>query len=151
MMTRKLSTTEAARLASVRLELDDLKRLAVALAEAAAEEVIRNRAFAERVLALYAEVPTAARRVKVSSAFDVELVPIKNIEGREINPAAPLDPYFLLDAYGPQQLEQALNLFPVAKLKEAAVMVESRNAGTKPKNRGMKAALISYIVEQLTH
>lgn len=34
-------------------------------------------------------------------AFNIDLVPIRRIEGREIDPAAPLDPYFLLDLYGP--------------------------------------------------
>lgn len=151
LMKRKLSTNKAAKLAGAALDLKDLKRLAAALAEAAAEEVVRNRAFADRVRALYAEVPASTRKPPGVTAFDIDLVPIRRIEGREIDPAAPLDPYFLLDLYGPAQLEKALGLFPLAKLKEASATVERRHPGTKPTNRGSKAALIAYIVDRLTN
>lgn len=45
---RKLSAAEAAKHASVVLGLDDLKRLGIALAEAAAAEASSNHAFAEK-------------------------------------------------------------------------------------------------------
>jgi len=149
LMKRKLSTNEAAKLASAVLDLDDLKRLAIALAEAAAEEVVRSRAFADRVRALYGEVPTSTGKSTGASALQIDLVPIRRIEGRDIDPAAPLDPYFLLDLYGPGQLERALGLFPVAKLKEASAKVERQHPGTKPTNRASKAALIIYIMDKL--
>jgi hypothetical protein len=149
LVKRKLSTNEATKLASAALDLDDLKRLAVALTEAAAEEVVRNRTFANRVRTLYAEIPTSTRKVIGATALDSDLVPIRRIEGRAFDPAAPLDPYFLLDLYGPHQLEKALNLFPTVKLKEASAKVEQQHLGTKPENRGSKAALVAYIVGKL--
>lgn len=145
-LQRKLSTSEAAKLASSILELDDLRRLTIALAEAAAQELVGNRPFAARVRALYDEVPATPSRASAPDPFATQLVPIKMVPGRDINPAAPLDPYFLLEVYGASQLETALNLFPVAKLKEGAAMVERHHPGTKPTNRGRKAALVEYIV-----
>lgn len=144
---RKLSTHEAAKLASSVLDLADLKRLAAALAEAAAEEAIHNRAFAERVRALYAEVPGSGKAHPLQEA---PLVPIRQGDWRPYDPGEALDPYFLLDLYGDHQLAQALNRYTLVKLKEASAAVEARNPGTKPANRGQKAAIIAYIVEKLT-
>lgn len=149
---RKLSTNEAAKLAGSALDLHDLKRLSIALAEAAAEEVIRSRTFAERVRALYESVPATvdSRGNSSPSALTLDLVPIKPLDGRWVDPSTPLDPYFVLDTFGPHQLERALAIFPLTKLKEASAAVEARNPGTKPTNRGQKAAIIAYIVEELT-
>lgn len=144
---RKLSTNEAAKFASSALDLSDLKRLAAALAEAAAEEVIRNRTFAERVRTLYSEIPEG--RAAKMAQDEEPLVPIRQGEWKPINPGAPLDPYFLLNLYGSHQLERALSRYTLVKLKEASAAVEARNPGTKPANRGQKAAIIAYIVEKL--
>lgn len=144
-LKRKLSTTDAAKLARGALGLDDLRRLTIALTEVAAEEVIHNRAFATRVREVYEQVPAEARSGR-SDPFAVRLVPIKVVEGRDINPAAPLDPHFLLEVYGSHQFRDALSIFPVAKLKEAAKHIAVRHRGTKPTNWGQKTPLIDYIV-----
>ena len=73
------------------------------------------------------------------------LTPVRHMEGREINLAAPLDPYFLLEVYGAGQLRQAMELFPLAKLKEGLPAVMERYPGTKPTSNASKAAVIDYL------
>lgn len=150
-VTKRTSTvTEIAERASKQLGLPDVKRVGIALAEIAAQEAERNRAFAERIRTLYDGLAPARERKKMLTAFDVKLVPIKHVQGRELNPADPLDPYFLFEVYGPAQLPTALSMFPVAKLKEGIAIVERRHPGTKPTNRGQKQALIDYMVLWIT-
>ena len=149
-LNRKLSTLEAARLASPAINVEDLHRLAIALAEVAAEEAIRSRPFADRVRLLYEQIPATRKRQDAPSPFGLGLIPIKQIDGRWIDPSLPLDPYFLFEVYGPLQLTKALSIFPLYKLKEASAKVEERNPGTKPKHRGQKAAIINYIAGALT-
>src|SRR5690242_5432691 len=83
-------TSEAARLTAEFLGLEDVKRVAAALAEAAAEGVRRNPSFTAHVRSLYEEMaprpasrkaPAGAKSKKV--APDVTLVPIKYIPGHE--------------------------------------------------------------------
>ena len=142
---RKLSTTEAAKLARGALGLNDLHRLAIALAEVAAEETLHSRVFADRVRLVYEQVPTPSHSSR-PDPFAARLVPIKIVEGRDINPAAPLDADFLLEVYGGHQFPDALGLYPVAKLKEAAKRIADRKPGTKPAHWGQKTPLIEYIV-----
>jgi hypothetical protein len=61
-----------------------------------------------------------------------------------------LDPYELLRVYGKGQLRAALSRYSLAKLKEAAALVEQRNAGTRPKSRSRKDEVIDYIVGMLS-
>lgn len=138
--------TEIAARIGKQLGLSDVKRVSLALSQVAAQEAERNHAFAERIRTAYAALPPTRQRPKMLTAFDVKLTPIKHIQGRELNPADPLDPYFLFDVYGAAQLPTALSIFPVAKLKEGAASVERRNPGTKPTNRGQRQPLIDYIV-----
>jgi hypothetical protein len=46
-------------------------------------------------------------------------------------------------------LRAALNGYSLAKLKEALAVVEQRNPGTKPRNRGRIDDVIDYIVERV--
>jgi hypothetical protein len=144
----KPSPTEAAKIVADALGLDDAKRVGIALASVAAEEVRHNPAFAARVRSLYATLaPTpSTKRGTTAKALVTDLVPIKHVHGFQLNPAAPVDPFLVYEAYGAQQLPKALDLFPLAKLKESAALVEARNPGTKPVNRSSKAAVIDYIV-----
>lgn len=151
-MKRKLSATEAAKQAAFSLGLDDVKRVGIALAAAAADEVSSNARFAEKVRLLYSVAPASAATTRSTRSTEtVELVPLKPVPPgtRIINPAAPLDPYFIYDVYGVEQLPRALALFPLEKLKEATAKVEQRNPGTKPKSRGSKAGHIDYIVAHI--
>ncbi|HEY1388702.1 MAG TPA: hypothetical protein VGF38_09165 [Ktedonobacterales bacterium] len=145
----KLTVAAAAKRTAVTLNLEDDKRLAIALAEAAAEEVSRNSRFEALVRAIYGALTPAPKSPTKSaqpSAFDAQLVPIKEVEGRPINPAAPLDPYYLLEVYGPSQLPTALGLFPLKKLQEGVELVQERYPNTRPAGK-TKAAVIGYIVE----
>ena len=134
---RKISTAEAVRRACYILGLEDTKRVGIALAAAGAEELHRNRAFAEQVRDIYTHLAPAPPKQVASR---VHLTPIKQMDGYAFNTAAPLDPYFLLEYFGPTQLPDALGLYPVFKLKEGADAVQARNPGTRPANRGQKGS-----------
>lgn len=134
------------------LGLTDLKVLSTALAEAATKEAKRNPDFVSLVRETYHELESlkrprnpAARQRKPPPV----LVPIGRVEGTRIDVHASLDPYFLLQVYGPAQLRDALGEYTVESLKEGAAVVEKRFPGTKPKNRGQRKPLIDYIVGHL--
>lgn len=150
------TATTAARSLAFLFNVEDASRVSLAVLLAAADELEQNPRFAARVRTLYEQLPAKAPRGTGASGkgdaakiLASTLQPIRYVEDREINPAAPLDPYFLLDVYGAHQLRQALDLFPLAKLKEGAEAVMERNPGTKPKNKGSKPAVIDYIVQRL--
>lgn len=153
---RKLSATEAAKQAAYVLGLEDHKLVGIALAEVGAERVAADREFAQKVRALYtilqatAEQPKTTAPARGRTSTQVELIPRKIIEGQSFDPAAPLDPYFLVEVFGVEQLQAALEREPAFRLKEAAVLVEQRNPGTKPTNRGQKKALIAYMLQHVT-
>ncbi|HEX2347693.1 MAG TPA: hypothetical protein VHI51_04575 [Ktedonobacterales bacterium] len=150
------TTTTLARALASALGLPDASRVGVAALLVAAEEVGRNSSFAARVRSAYDLLPAGkptrgSSRGKAAAAtiLSSTLTPVRYVEGREINLAAPLDPYFLLEVYGADQLRQALDLFPLAKLKEGAEAVMARSPGAKPRSRSSKAAVVDFIVEQL--
>lgn len=147
-------TAEATREVAETLGLQDLKRVAAALSEAAAEGVRKNTAFAAHVRKLYEEMApkpaatsTRKRSQAKTSAPDIELIPIKQVEGI-LNPAAPPDPYFLVDLYGPHQLRLALTRYTPARIREAVAPVKSRSGGARPSGTS-RQALIDYIVEHV--
>ncbi len=131
--------------------LDDLKLLSTAVAELAAEEAARNPAYVSRLQAVYQELVSlhSTRPIRAQEASGVKLVPIGNVAHQAIDPHAPLDPYYLYDLYGPEQLRAALSRYTLARLKEGLPAVEQRNAGTKPASRARKDAIIDYIVEHV--
>jgi len=147
-------STRAAEQASELLRLDDLKRVGAALAEAALEGVRRNPAFAAHVRALYDDMaprpaaPKPRPTPRKKAAADIELIPVKSMEGYAFDPAAPPDPYFLLEFYGARQLPLALQRYKAPQLQEAVKQVRARNPGTRPKGTGVQSA-IDYIVERL--
>lgn len=145
----KYSLAQAAKDAATELDLQDLNRLRIALASAAAEQVGHNPVFAARVRMIYNTLAAATTRAKPTTAraLAAALMPIKRVEGVVIDPVAPVDPALLLEIYGPHQLPTALDLFSLAQLKEAAARIAERHPGTKPRNRTSKAAVIEYIVE----
>ncbi|MGZ3679042.1 MAG: hypothetical protein ACXWQR_10785 [Ktedonobacterales bacterium] len=154
---RKLSATSAAQQAAFLLDLPDVKRLGIALAEAAADELAANESFARKVRTLYDAVDasegkeSASRSTTKYAAPIKQLIPVKPLEpgSVEITAAKPLDPYWLNDVFGSHQLRLALDGYPVSKLKEGAAMVEQRT-GVKPSSKTKKTALIDYIVEHVT-
>lgn len=151
-----VATTTLARVLATALGLPDAGRVEAAALLVAAEEVEQSSHFAARVRAAYDLLPESKATRKATSGEDAvakilssTLTPVRYVEGREINLAAPLDPYFLLEMYGANQLRQALDLFPLAKLKEGAEAVMVRSPGSKPRSRSSKAAVVDFIVEQL--
>src|SRR5258708_2731521 len=130
--------------------LTDLKRLAAALAEVAADEVQRNPGFALRLRGLYEDLApprkiATGRAAKTAKAPSKALKPIKRIEGFDIDPSAPLDPYLQLEIYGAVQLEEALRRHTKANLLEAVEIVQDRHPGTAPRGTS-KDALLAYLV-----
>jgi len=149
----KTSNANPTKRASELLALDDTKQLAIAIAEAAVEEIRTNRVFAERVRTFYQQIATAPVRQKApkNEKKEVKVVPIKKIEGREINPAAPLDPYFLLEAYGSAQLPVVLDRFSRQKLLEAVDIIAARTPGEKLKNssKATRENVIQFILDHV--
>lgn len=155
-VVKPTTLTEAAKQVGERLGLTNSKRLGAALAAALVEEIAHNSSFVERVRAAYAasetiKAPAAKKdsKARMPKTSLVDLVPIKHVEGFEFNPAAPMDPYLLHEAFGTRQLRIILEALPTAKLKESAAKVERRNPGTKPTNRSQKDALIAYIIQHV--
>jgi hypothetical protein len=133
------------------LGLSDTKILSTALAEVAAEEARHNPDFAQRIRETYAELEqlntSRATRSRKPATLHSELIPLRSIEGLRFDPHAPVDPYMLQTIYGDAQLRRALEGYSLARLKEAAALVEERNPGTKPTSRARKDTIIDYIVE----
>jgi hypothetical protein len=139
----------AAQQAAEILGADDLKRVGVALAEAALEGMRRNPSFAAHVRQLYESMaPRRAITEPKRSKSRVELVPIRQLDV-EINPAAPPDPYLLLELYGPEQLPRALEPYSAPRLRETVKHLQTRHPGTKPQGT-TKQAVIDYIVYHAT-
>ena len=149
----KPSTAAAAKRASAVLELRDTSRLSIALAEAAADELTRNGAFARHVREIYDCLPEKAPRVPREDplrALKINLIPLRPDANYQVNPSGPLDPYDLLEHFGAHQLTDALELFSLQRLQAAAKKVQAKHPGAKPKDGRQKPSVIAYIVEQLT-
>lgn len=145
-------SAEATRVLREVLGLEDLKLLAAALAEVAADEAAHNHQFAQRIRETYHQIeemkrptPKPVRRNEPLA----KLVPIVPPGEIRIDPHAPLDPYILIRLYGGHQLRAALDGYTLASLKEASATTQERNPGTKPTNKGRKDAIIDYIVEHV--
>lgn len=152
-LTLSQRVAEAQRCAAEALHSDDTKRATAALLETALEEMRRNPGFALRVHGRFDELAPArqprARQAKTIKKPYKELIPIKQIEGQTFDVSAALDPYFLLDLYGADQLTEALDQHPTSNVREAVEMVQERHPGTKPQGRS-KSALIAYVVRYVT-
>lgn len=145
------SATAATKQIAQTLGLSDQKRLATAIAIAAAEEIEYNTVFIHRIRAAYDRSPATVRQTRTTKALQLDLKPIKRVEGFELNPAAPVNPYLVYEAFGVHQLRDALDIFSVPKLQAAARMVMERNPGTKPQNMRSKPALLDYIASYVAN
>jgi hypothetical protein len=149
--TRRMQ--EALKRARDQLGVEDMKILTAALVEAAADTLHRDALLTARVRLAYKEMasrPAAKRQTSKLVPWDVELTPVKRIEGYVANPALPPDPYFLYEAYGKTQLPIALGRYKLSDLLLAMEMVQGRNPGTKPKNKAKRDLVIDYIVQHIT-
>lgn len=153
-----ITTASVSRSLASLLGVDDTNRATLAVLVAASEEIEQNSRFAARIRAMYdvlpasksTRSPAASKQSDIDKILSSTLKPIRHVESVEINLAAALDPYFLLEVYGPDQLREALDLFPLTRLKEGLPAVMERNPGTKPKNKSSKAAIVDYIVQHVT-
>ncbi len=128
------------------LGFEDSKRLSAALTIAATDRLLNDPSLKEYIRTLYEELaPKRVAATKPPKSTDVELKPVKSMEGRFRDPSAPVDPYFLLELYGPDQLKLALSRYTAPRLREGVKAVQARHPGTKPEGAG-KQALIDYIV-----
>jgi hypothetical protein len=131
----------------------DAKLLDTALAEIVVEESARNPQLAARIRARYDELVSlrgAPRGGTVARTREElpPLVPIRtDLPYRRSNPGAPPDPKWLIQAYGHHQLARALQDYSLDMLKMTADKVQAEHPGTRPANRGRKAAVIDYIVQ----
>jgi hypothetical protein len=151
--TVRQRAVEATKALREQLGLDNIDLLSTAVAEVAVQEVASNPAFRERISTVYRDLlalhETRPLRTVIRPSTRPQLVPIGTIEGYEMDPAATLDPLFLLKLYGASQLRAALSEYSLAKLKEAATEIQTRNPGTKPTSKARKEAIIDYIVEKV--
>lgn len=131
----------------------ELKYLALALMQVAADEAARNADFATRIRTLYLSLlpqnAAASRRTAGARSWEVKLTPIGDMDESLIDPYGPPNPFGLQQLYGDEQLALALERYSPARLRGAVPIVQERYPGTKPKGTS-KAAIIEYIVKTLT-
>lgn len=145
-------SAEALQRASEILGIEDTKRLGAALTIAAVDRLQEDASLIEYIRLVYEDlapkrvVATKGQKVqKKATEPEIELKPVKSMEGRLYDPSAPIDPYFLLELYGPDQLALALSRYTAPRLREGVKAVQARHPGTRPGGTG-KLALIDYIV-----
>jgi hypothetical protein len=73
--------------------------------------------------------------------------PIKGPALDRFNPYGKFDPYFLVDAYGRDQLRAVLVRGTQRDLRDAVAFVKERHPGTKPTSASRKDDMIDYIME----
>src|SRR5258708_9485166 len=113
-------STRASEEAAAILGFGDVKLAGAVVLESALEELRQNRAFAQRIREAYqlAAKPkkTPARKTAARPAKPkVELKPLRTDETHQINIAAALDPYYLYEVFGAEQLPLALRQFTAKK------------------------------------
>lgn len=119
-----------------------------ALTETAIEEMARNPTFALRVRNRFEELaPQKPAKVsKTTKSPKPKLVPIKELPSFELDATRRLDPWFILEYFGENQLEVALRTQTIGNLREAITVVEERFPGTTPKGKLTKDTAIAHIL-----
>lgn len=143
------------------LQPKDLTLLTIALAEAGTEEARTNGHFANRVRTTFDSLKAhnakpvngASKAVSNKKAGNSQtdvfasLTPIGPVDLSRLRPHGAIDPYALYTGYGEAQAKRVLNSLTRDDLKQTAAIVEQRNPGTKPTNRGQIASLLAYITK----
>lgn len=136
----------------------DLKALAAAINGIALEAIRSDGSFASQVRSRYAELTArskpkkaAAPRQSQPKSAPPELVVRHQVPMRSGSVGAAPDPYYLLAMYEADQLPLALERYGASELKLAAELVQQKNPGTKPTNKGNRKALIDYIVHYVVN
>lgn len=138
----------AAARAIQRLGFTDEKRMLAALSEVAVDELEGNASFASRVRIRYEELAPQKppKTPKPPKSEKVRLVPIKVLPNLDLDATRRVDPWFILEYFGPTQLEPALRMQTIGNLREAVSVVEERYPGTAPKGKLTKESAIMYIL-----
>lgn len=132
----------------------DLKYLTIALAETAASEAQQNLDFAQAISRRYQSLrpekpPKTSGDNKRKSKNEPVLEPVGTVDPALLDPYAPPNPWALQILYGDHQLQQALERYSLAKLKEALALVQERYPGGKPTSMSKKG-ISTYIANLLT-
>jgi hypothetical protein len=148
-------SAEAVARAAQRLEVDDAKRLAAALAEVAAEELDVNPAFAGRLRMRYEAlrqppakrkgIPHGGAKKTVGSAGPRPTVAGGRSLGGQVDIVSPLDPHALVPLYG-SALSQHLEQYSVRGLSEMAHTLAVEVGERAPAQKHGKPALIAFIL-----
>ena len=153
------------------LKPSELKYIALALTEVAAQEVAHNPEFAQKIKDILADVfPKKEKRVprssqttnavkkteaatspqqkptRKNSPLD-KLVPLKPIDMRIINPYRSPDPFLLYDVFGREQLLIALNEFTLQTLREMVASVEEQYPLDPKPNKSKKESMIHFMLD----
>lgn len=157
-------TTEILQQLVETLDCQDPKKLNLAILEVAAE-LAKSEDFSHRVLQYYRslEQPSTNRaNAKAANTKDSNsaqqktdnnrriyakpLIPIRKVDNHYIDPNALPDPHFLLQLYGAEQIEQALDEYDLPVLKKTVAQVKKLHPKTKPKTATQRYDLIDYLV-----
>lgn len=133
-----------------RFGFTDEKRMLAAMAESALDEMNRNPSFAVRVRNRYEELAPQKKGTSTKGTGrppKPKLVPIKEFPGFQLDATRRLDPWFIIEYYGVNQLETALRLQTLSNLRKAFTVVEQRYPGTAPSGKASKEEAIAYILE----
>ena len=138
-----------------RLGLGDQKLLAVALMEAAADEVVSSPRFSEQIRARYLALTvkpsqggTTTRQpatTRGTSAAVRPKVATSRTRGEHVDIVSPLDPRTLVPLYG-SGLPVHLTEYSVKELSQMARLLAPKVGEKAPPQKDGKATLVSYIV-----
>jgi hypothetical protein len=156
--SRKRTATDMFRDIGTSMELEDEKLVAIAIAEAALQEIENNRLFASRVRTLYeAYASTKRPRPKKAESNEKngetekpELVPLRTLQGDYyLDAAGPPDIASLVYVFGIPQLALALDGYSKERLLMAVEQIEKRhNIMMKGKSKATIVKLIAFLVAE---
>jgi hypothetical protein len=132
--------------------LDDAKRLATALMEVAAEEVVASPAFAERVRARYALLGEKPMKVTVGGSR-AGVTPKPHVApgrttGHQIDVTLPLDPRDLIPLYG-EALPDRLAAYSNRALWQMAKVLAPEVGEKAPTLKSGHATLLEFVLHHV--
>lgn len=138
-----------------RLGLQDQKFLAVALMEAAADEVVNSPRFAEQIRARYIALTVKPSRERIATRQPASMrgtagavkpkVATSRTPGEHVDIVSPLDPRTLVPLYG-AGLPAHLREYSIKELSQMARLLAPKAGEKVPPQKAGTAALVAYIV-----
>lgn len=138
---------------AAQLGIDNVKLVSAAVLEAALAEMHHNPDFEQRIKSVCEQLQQSQPKSRTStspkkgSLHNPNLVPINHTEKYHFDPGSPPDPIFLLDLYGPDQLEQALDEFTTPFLKKSVTVMKERFPNKKLKSKATREDVIHFLME----